>query len=517
VLFACSPFLVTRGAQHFSLVAAAPLPIFLWFLLRLWRDHRTRDAVGAGVTLAWAAFSDPYYGVYCLLLGGVFILSRILAVHAAAVAPDARHLRRLIDVAIVALVSVTAVIHIIGIGSVRLGSLVISMRSFYTPVLLLTILAVIRILISWQPRVVFGPRPPVTMLVRCGAAVAVVAAILLAPVLYAVGRRVVEGRMAPAPVSWRSSAPGVDALSLVVPNPNHPVMPQDVVDWMAARPNGYHDQVASLSLVALVVLVVAWRRANWRPSRLWAGLAAGGALLALGPFIQIAGLNTYIPTPWALLRYVPLIGAARMPSRFAIIAMLGLAVLFAAALAALADRYPHRRRQLLAIVAFALAFELWPAPRTLYSAEIPAVYRTVAADPRPIRVLQLPFGIRDGLSSTGNFSAGSQFFQTAHGKRLIGGYLSRVSPARKADYRRAPVRGALITLSENRPLTAAQARRAQAGAADFLRRSRIGYVVWETRRVNPELKAFAVGLFDLIKIQEADGLELYVPAARGDR
>jgi hypothetical protein len=518
VLFACSPFLVTRGAQHFSLVAVAPLPIFLWWLLRLWKDHRLRDAIGAGVALAWAAFSDPYYAVYCVMLAAIFISSRVMAVRTAELAaPELRHVTRLIDVALVAVASVTIAVQLAGVGRVRLGSLVISMRSLYTPVLLLTTLALVRLLLTWRPRVVVGQMPPVMPLLRSGAAAVVVAAILLAPVLYAVGRRVVEGRLAPVPVLWRSSAPGVDALSLVIPNPNHPLMPQALADWMATRPNGYHDEVASLSLVALVVLVVAWRRARWRPSRLWACLAAGGALLTLGPFIHIAGLNTYIPTPWAVLRYVPVIGSARMPSRLAIIAMLGLAVLFAAALAALADRYPHRRRQLLAIVGLVLAFELWPVPRTLFSAEIPAVYRTVAADPRPVRVLQLPFGIRDGLSSAGDFSAASQYYQTLHGKRLIGGYLSRVSSSRKADYRRAAVRGALMTLSERRPLTAEQDRRARAGARDFLRSSNLGYVVLETRRINPELKAFAISLFDLVKIQDAAGYELYVPTVSRER
>ena len=41
-------------------------------------------------------------------------------------------------------------------------------------------------------------------------------------------------------------------------------------------------------------------------------------------------------------------------------------------------------------------------------------------------VLELPFGVRDGTSSHGNFTARSQFFQTYHHKPLIGGYLSRV-------------------------------------------------------------------------------------------
>ena len=29
--FACSPFIIARSTSHFSLVAAAPLPVFVYF------------------------------------------------------------------------------------------------------------------------------------------------------------------------------------------------------------------------------------------------------------------------------------------------------------------------------------------------------------------------------------------------------------------------------------------------------------------------------------------------------
>ena len=98
-----------------------------------------------------------------------------------------------------------------------------------------------------------------------------------------------------------------------------------------------------------------------------------------------------------------------------------------------------------------LVVELWPAPRTLYSAEISPVYDRIADDPRPVRVLALPFGVRDGVWETGNFRPRTQYNQTRHGKALIGGYLSRISPARvdrmRHDY---PTLDALIKLSEQR-------------------------------------------------------------------
>ena len=89
-LFTASPMLIARGTAHFSLVAAAPLPLFCLFLSRAIRHQRPRDAMFAGLIVAWAAFCDAYYAVYCLLLA-VFMLARA---HAAGAAPRRRSRRR---------------------------------------------------------------------------------------------------------------------------------------------------------------------------------------------------------------------------------------------------------------------------------------------------------------------------------------------------------------------------------------------------------------------------------------
>ncbi len=509
-VFACSPYLVTRGGAHFSLVAAAPLPIFMWFLLRMWESRRRLDALGLGVTLAWAAYSDAYYGVYCVLLGACYIGSRLLVAGPATNATYGRLSRRLIDALIVALVCLIVGVQFVGRGSLKLGPLVVSMRTLYTPMLLLTLLVLARIVVTVRLRIGLRALPaPRSFLTVSGIAV-VAAVVLLSPIIYALSVRATQGQLVTAHVPWRSSAPGSDLLAVVAPNPNHPLAPESFRTWLANQPGGYHDQVASWCLVAVVVILLA-RRAGFKPEPFWIAFTIGFGLLALGPFIHIAGMNTYIPTPWTLLRYVPVIGEARMPSRFAILMMMGLAVLFALALAALANRDPRRRPLILAATGLALAFELLPAPRPLYSAEIPEAYRIIAADPRPVRVLNLPFGVRDGLSSLGNFNASAQYYQTAHGKRLIGGYLSRVSERNKTFMRRQPVLDALMRLSEGAPLSEGQRARALRWSQRFLDTADVGYVVMDERLVTPELKALAVELFRLELVQSGGGFALYVP------
>ena len=68
LVFAWSPSLVTRGMGHFSVAAAAPLAAFMLVLLRTAERERMRDAVLLGVTVWWAASTDVYFAVYCLLI-----------------------------------------------------------------------------------------------------------------------------------------------------------------------------------------------------------------------------------------------------------------------------------------------------------------------------------------------------------------------------------------------------------------------------------------------------------------
>jgi hypothetical protein len=314
---------------------------------------------------------------------------------------------------------------------------------------------------------------------------------------------------------WRSSPRGVDLLALILPNPNHALWGGMMQTWLLTwtqRADAFPEAVGSVSLVAVTVMVAAWARFGWRPSRIRVGATIFYAMLALGPFVYVAGLNTQIPMPWSVLRYVPILGMVRSPGRFSVLVAMCVAILLAQALAHLGRRYPERRRAILAAVAVLLAIELVPGPRTLYSAGIPAIYQTIARDPRPqVRVLELPVGLRDGTSSMGNFSARTQYFQSAHGKGIIGGYLSRVSPRRRLDASRTPVLSALFTLSEGHELASEQDHAARAGADAFLRRTRLGYVIVDETRASPELVGFARDLLGLTLVSREGPMALYVP------
>jgi len=519
--FAWCPALVARSTGHFSLVAAAPVAAFILCLVVADRTRRSRDAALAGLCLAWAGLSDPYYAVYCLIIILGYLATRVVPItyttavtsrRAAGHTPGSR-LRWALNVAIVS-VGGLVVGLLFGSGAqVTLLGMSISMRGLYTPVFVLTMLVLVRLAVDIRPQLSASAPQWSSTAVRALVVGGLACAGPLSPILYGLGERLTQGHFVAPPTLWRSSPRGVDLLGLFEFNPNH-MLVRAFGDRQLADGAVFVEYTASFSLIALAVVIIAAWRGGYRPRAGWLLLTAGFAALSLGPFIHVAGVNTHVPGPWSLLRYVPIIDAARAPTRFSIVAALGLAILLAGALAALGRRFPRHRQLVAATVGALLIFELAPAPRPLYSATVPSVYQTIAADPQPVRVLELPFGVRDGTFSVGDFSARSLFYQTAHEKRLIGGYLSRISAKRVNEMRSQPTLDALVIMSEGGTLTPPHAAWIRSRGPTFIANANIGYVVADDARTPPHLVDFVVGAWELEEIGRDAGVTLYRPRSR---
>ena len=510
LLFGFSPFMSARAIEHFSLVQAAPLPIFSLLLYRMWVRPTLRLAVAAGAVVAWAYLCDPYYAVYCLVTTGFTIVSSMVIVERSVTPVRYARSTAFLDVALLCVGGLILGILIRGGGNLEILGLRVSMTRLYTPVMLFTVLALVR---GWLVvRASIAWRLPQLPPLRLGLAAAVACAAVLSPVLYAMSTSLAQKHWMGPKVHWRSSAPGVDLLAVVAPNPLHPVFGDLTRGWIERLPNGFVENVVSVPWVALAVILmaVAWKRC--RLPGPWIAYTAFFTLLSLGPFLRLAGETTYIPGPWAILRYVPVVGAARMPTRFTVIVMLGVAMLAAFALRHLRES-SARPRVLACVVGALLLFELLPAPRALHSAHVPSIFDVVAQDPRNVRVLQLPFGVRDGLTSRGDFSAIAQFFQTRHEKPLVGGYLSRLPNGEIERFRKVPVLRVLLRLSEGREVDAEMKAGALETAAEQRRKLNVGYVVADRTRTSEELLAFVRQAFELRLVAAEGEWELYATSA----
>lgn len=510
IAFGFSPFLNARASAHFSLIQAMPLPIFTLLFDRLLKRPTLRLAAATGATVGWAFLSDPYYAVYCALIAAFMTAVAAIRVR---VAPRRRRSVIAIDVLLVCLAALIAAILVGGGGRFDVLGVRISITHLYNPVLAFTVLALLRIAMWLRPRITWVPvLPPVRIMLMS----ALICGALLIPVLAPMGGGITERSNWISPqVFWRSSAPGLDLLSFFLPNPLHPWFGSPFVEGLRQSPGGFVENVASIPWTVFALIATAVAVVGGRLPRRWIAWTLFFGLLALGPFITIAGTLTYVPTPWALLRYVPVIGAARMPTRFAVLVMLGIAMLAAYSLRDLKARW-NRPWLVTALVSILLLAESVPAPRVLHDGRVPAVYRLIAADRRDVRVLNLPFGLRDGLSSHGNTTAAWQFFQTVHEKPILGGYLSRLPEPAVTLYRRRRVTRVLMDLSASRAVSEDRVAEAIKRAHEIRDELNVGYVVVDTQQSSPQLVDFAQQAFDLQWVATDGDYVLYRTAPSGE-
>jgi hypothetical protein len=502
-MFACSPTIIARTLGHQSLVAAAPMAFFLLFVLRASDRGSIADAGVAGAMAAWAAICDAYFGIYCFILFGLVMILRAFRLRPREEpAPVPAAVAMLLNGMM--LIPLSVIVFVLWTGGARLSvfGLSIPLFSLWNPVFALTVLVLARGVVAiWRHRTLVFTAADRTALAQVAIGFAV-CALLLSPLLVAARARVASGGALQERVLWRSSPPGTDLLWFLVPNPNHPLVPERVRQLVITRPDSFPENVASIPYVALVVIALALWRKN-EPPRVSLILVVVLAFLAVGPFLVIAHVNTHVPMPWSFVRYLPIVGAARSPTRFVIPMLMILGVVFAWALDCMATR-----RSTVAVVAALLAFELLPIPRPIVPVHVPRVYSTIAADPDDVSVLEVPFGVRDGTRSIGRFNTAVLFYQTEHQKPLVNGYLSRLPRQVYDRIRDDPFLGPLAVLSEGGVLDDdALAVAAQAWPA-FARSAGVKYVVVDTTAAPEPLRRF-IGMLGLRQVDSSGNVELY--------
>src|SRR5205085_4413618 len=124
------------------------------------------------------------------------------------------------------------------------------------------------------------------------------------------------------------------------------------------------------------------------------------AVFALGPYLSFGGHALGLPLPQALARFMPFVENARMPGRAIVVVYLALGVLMAQRLASLSA---HAKSRLAvpslqwALIAL-LVVDYLHTPIPLTALDTPAVYTHLASIADNGGVIEVPFGIGDGLS-----------------------------------------------------------------------------------------------------------------------
>jgi hypothetical protein len=150
--------------------------------------------------------------------------------------------------------------------------------------------------------------------------------------------------------------------------------------------------------------------APWRQSAtgVYVLVTLAGLLLAAGPPIGI----------WPFVYWMPVLNFIRVPSRFIILAVLGLAVLAAIGFDRLSARLGPRRRAVVGafLGAFLAAeFVSIPLPSVLFRVEIPPVHRWLARQPKPFVLAEVPVWAARNQTMY-------MLYSTAHWQKTVNGY-----------------------------------------------------------------------------------------------
>ncbi len=248
--------------------------------------------------------------------------------------------------------------------------------------------------------------------------------VLLLPILVPalVGMAPDQDSATPEEDQYLTSVHSADLLDGLLPSPLHPLWG----DWAYQVGMRWHPEISSpgspliagwnLSLGYAAIALAGWGLVTaWRQGWPWAALALGMGLLALGPTLQLAGQDTGIPTPHALLQVLPIAGMAHRPSHFALLSILLLDLLAAFGLKAALLRLRPRGRYVLAALALALiALEYVPRPLPLLQPQVHPYYASLSGGEGA--VLDLP---------ARHESSAPLLAQIVHGRPIAGGYVSR--------------------------------------------------------------------------------------------
>ncbi|MCS7221878.1 MAG: interleukin-like EMT inducer domain-containing protein [Anaerolineae bacterium] len=333
------------------------------------------------------------------------------------------------------------------------------------------------------------------------AVIALVAALLWGPVFIPIVREFISGDYALE--GWGEGLKlSTDLLGFITPTALHPIWGENwqralrAVEEGTARFSDVNTVFigwVTLALALIGALVSGWRGRPWR----WTALLFG--LFCLGPLLQINGRYEFsldrllgergvtFPMPFALLHYIPFVKANRAPNRNSVVLMLGIAVLAALAVAwittarrqnALLARGMRRIGNLLSVVlAVAILFEHAAIPMPLTDARVPAIYRQIAAEPDEFAILQLPLGWRNSFGVFGSEWTQVQFYQTVHGKPMLGGNISRAPSFKMEYFRRLPLFQAIAEVEFGQPVSPEVDAAARAQAAELMYLYDVRYLV----------------------------------------
>ena len=524
MIFGCSSYLSGHLYGHFNLTHAWTIPLFALAALRAMRSGIAWSVL-AGLVLGVTFYIDYYYVVYecglAALIAATTNRDWSIAWRGQGPAGRIRAARIVGSLAALAGLLVAAIV-ITGGFSIDVGGRTISVRGLFNPLQVFWLLVACWVWLRFGPRIVAARINAHPRLVTKLAVMALTLFIVAAPAIRTAIGLFRSGDYVTQTYFWRSAPRGIDAASLVAGPPFHGLAGEFVRDMYSGFGVGRFEEVIEengwIGFVPVLLAVVALRRHRSDPNvRQWTVMGAVFFVWALGPHLMVFGKNTGMILPQALLRYLPIVNNARFPGRAMVVVTLALA---AVASLAVARRRPSSgigRKGALAALAIVLVAESAPSPIPVVKLSVPQLYYTLRDRPEAGAVVELPLGIRDGFGSRGNLHEMQFYYQTVHGRPLVGGYLSRLPRSVVTTYANDPLLNFLLDVSEpDGKIAVGTTLPSGRVVADSLRANGIAFVVLDRAAAPARLTEYVKEMgWNLVATEGDRSLYVVAPASPG--
>ena len=408
------------------------------------------------------------------------------------------------------------------LGLVLGASILVNQESAVMAVLLAA-----AVLVPWLVR--RPGRPGALTALAAGAAVAVVVA---SPQLIAMAQQAIAGgaTVSAHVLAHTGKSYGVGLVDLFAPSQRVAAFGLHGLAASVARADAAGEGMPMfgvvLTVLALCGLAAAWRsRTAWLLAALWLVCA----WLALGATIWI-GRTSYVPfqqewngervSPVMLYTWVmrvPGLSALREADRFALLGLVGAALLAGHAVDWLLRRRPARTAvAAVAVVAALAVFEAgWSGGHTIgtMATTLPALDRPIAADHSGSIVVDAPFGLRGGIPLYGGeFAAESLVMATSDGHPRAVSYTSWVPAGTIKRIKNHPFYTVMVSCQSwipGKPVVVHASPARLAAARRDARRMGIGWVLVWTK--NPVVARYLLDVGFRLDYR-ADGVAVYRPA-----
>jgi len=305
-----------------------------------------------------------------------------------------------------------------------------------------------------------------------------------------------------------------DLLSFWLPTQLHPWVGEAVAGgWAFPKDKGQHLYLGYAAL-ALAVVGLVFRRRRKQVFFALSLLAFG--LLALGPRAHLNGQEIGPPLPFVVLQQLPFFKGNRYPGRFSVVVLLCLAVLAAYGAAELLARLRLRRRGRLLVgagLAVVMALEYLSIPLPLSDMRVPPAYQAVQDFPgEEWAVLDLPMAWRNGFRIFGVMDPVfmyAQFYQTAHGGRLLSGNTSRNPELKFQYFVEAPVLNSILALENGYALPPGVQEADALVTAGALRFLGVRYVVLHKAKASEALGDYVTSTLPVSLLYEDETHRVY--------